>query len=301
MTFAYPALLMLLAIPVLICAWLWQRRTWGVALPLDHHDAPNRPVISVILRLAELIPQLVAAVVIVILAGPQVQRVPSDERIMSNIQICMDVSSSMSVDNRYQMAKKAMEEFIDARAGDALGFTLFGTQQIRWTPLTKDIATIRRALPFADPNNQPPQMGGTMIGAALRFCRDNMLREAKEGDRLLLLVSDGVSADVNDQNIGEFIDELKAASITMVHIHVGTDQAPATVMELATATGGESFVATDEGGLRRIFKHIDRMKPAKFKAATAIPMDYYQPFAWIGLALIAAYGVTAFWLRYTPW
>ncbi len=301
MTFAYPAVLMLLAIPVLIIAWLWQRRSWGVALPLDHHDFRRRPILSGLLRLLELVPQLIAAVVICILAGPQVQRVPSEERILSNIQICMDVSASMSVDNRYTMAKKAMEEFIDSRQGDALGFTLFGTQQIRWTPLTKDIATIRRALPFADPNNQPPFMGGTMIGAALRFCRDNMIREATEGDRLLLLVSDGMSADVNDQNVGEFIDELKQANITMYHIHVGTDQAPATVMELATATGGESFIATDESGLKRIFKHIDRMKPARFKASTAIPMDFYQPFAIVGLSLLAIYGFSAFWLRYTPW
>lgn len=301
MTFAYPAALMLLVVPVLIMAWLWQRRAWGVALPLDHHDVVRRPVLGGLLRVMELVPQLLLAVVIVILAGPQVQRVPDEERILSNIQICMDVSGSMSVDGRYQMAKKAMEEFIDSRKGDALGFTLFGTQQIRWTPLTKDIATIRRALPFADPNNQPPFMGGTMIGAALRFCRDNMVREATEGDRLLLLVSDGMSADVNDQNIGEFMDELKQANITLYHIHVGTDQAPATVMELATATGGESFIATDGNGVKRIFKHIDRMKPAKFKASTAIPMDYYQPFVFIGLGLMAAYGVSACLLRYTPW
>lgn len=301
MTFAYPAVLMFLALPVLITAWLWQRRSWGVALPVDHQDWHRRPVLATILRVCELIPQFIAAAAIVMLAGPQVQRVPSEERIMSNIQICLDVSASMSMDNRYQMAKKALEEFIDSRQGDALGFTLFGTQQIRWTPLTKDIATIRRALPFADPNNQPPFMGGTMIGAALRFCRENMASEASEGDRLLLLVSDGMSADVNDQNVGEFIDELKQANITMYHIHVGTDQAPATVMELATATGGESFVATDEGGLRRIFKHIDRMKPAKFKASTAIPMDYYQPFALIGLGLLSLYVLCAFWLRYTPW
>ena len=194
-----------------------------------------------------------------------------------------------------------MEEFIDSRQGDALGFTLFGTQQIRWTPLTKDIATIRRALPFADPRNQAPFMGGTMIGAALRFCRDNMVREATEGDRLLLLVSDGVSADVNDQNVGEFIEEMKQAAITVYHIHVGTDAAPPTVMELARNTGGESFIATDESGLKRIFRHIDRMKPARFKPAIAIPMDYYEPFAFVGLVLLVAYGLGAFALRYTPW
>lgn len=301
MTFAHWWVLLFLVLPVVICVWLLKRRGWGVVLPVDHRDHPDRRIIGGLLRAWELVPQLILAVAVVILAGPQVQRIPKEERVLSNILICMDVSASMSVDNRYEMARKAMEEFIDSRQGDALGFTLFGTQQIRWTPLTKDIATIRRALPFADPRNQAPFMGGTMIGAALRFCRDNMVREATEGDRLLLLVSDGVSADVNDQNVGEFIEEMKQAAITVYHIHVGTDAAPPTVMELARNTGGESFIATDESGLKRIFRHIDRMKPARFKPAIAIPMDYYEPFAFVGLVLLVAYGLGAFALRYTPW
>lgn len=140
-----------------------------------------------------------------------------------------------------------------------------------------------------------------MIGAALRFCRDNMVREASEGDRLLLLVSDGMSADVNSGNSADLADEMKAANITVYHIHVGTDPVPPDVMEIANQTGGEAFVATDEGGIQRVFKHIDRMKPAKFKPATAIPMDFTEPFALVGFCLLGAYGLGAFGWRYTPW
>ncbi len=301
MTFVHPWILLLLVFPILLGMWLLQRAAWGIALPFDHQTHSPRRVLSGLLRFWELMPSLLLAVIITILAEPQVQRVPREERVLSNILICMDVSASMSSDNRYEMAKRAIEDFIVSRDGDALGFTLFGTQQIRWTPLTKDIATIRRALPFANPRNQPPFMGGTMIGAALRFCRDNMLAEASDGDRLLLLVSDGMSADINGSNAGEFADEMKAARITVYHVHVGTGPVPPDVMEIANASGGEAFAATDESGLNRIFKHIDRMKPARFKPATAIPMDYFQPFAWIGLSLLGAYGLGAFGLRYTPW
>ncbi len=301
MTFIYPWILLLLVFPILLGAWLLQRKAWGIALPFDHQEHPDRMLVSGLLRLWELIPAMLLAVIILMVAGPQVQRIPREERVLTNIQICMDVSGSMSIDNRYPMAKKAIEDFIVSRKGDALGFTLFGTQQIRWTPLTKDIATIRRALPFADPNHQPPFMGGTLIGAALRFCRDNMVAEAVEGDRLLLLVSDGVSSDVNGGNAAELADEMNAAKITIYHVHVGTDPVPSEVIEIANATGGEAFVATDENGLRRIFKHIDRMKPARFKAATAIPMDFFQPFALVGLCFLCAFGLGAFGLRYTPW
>ena len=301
MTFVYPWELLLLVFPILLSVWHLQRKAWGIALPFDHQKHPDRMILGGLLRLWELIPAMLLSVIILMVAGPQVQRVPREERVLTNIQICMDVSGSMSVDNRYQMAKKAIEDFVVSRKGDALGFTLFGTQQIRWTPLTKDIATIRRALPFADPNNQPPFMGGTLIGAALRFCRDNMVAEAGQGDRLLLLVSDGVSSDVNGGNAAELADEMNAAKITVYHVHVGTDPVPSEVTEIANATGGEAFVATDENGLRRIFKHIDRMKPAHFKSATAIPMDFFQPFALVGLCLLCALAFGAFGLRYTPW
>lgn len=301
MTFVYPWVLLGLVIPILLGAWVVQRRAWGIALPFDHQTHQRRWFLGSLLRMSELLPMVLLAIAILILAVPQVQRIPKEERVLSNIQICMDVSGSMISDNRYEMAKKAIEDFIDSRDGDALGFTIFGTQQIRWTPLTKDIATIRRALPFADPRNQPPFMGGTQIGAALRFCRDNMIAEAEEGDRLLLLVSDGVSFDINAGNVGEFIDEMKDANITVYHIHVGTDPVPAEVTEIANSTGGEAFVATDANGLKRIFKHIDRMKPAKFTPATAVPMDFFQPFAMASLIGVGLVSLFSLGVRYTPW
>ena len=39
------------------------------------------------------------------------------------------------------------------------GLTLFGSHQIRWIPLTKDLKAIRNAMPFADPERQPTQAG----------------------------------------------------------------------------------------------------------------------------------------------
>ena len=39
MTFAYPAVLTLLALPVLLMVWEWRRRGTVVALPFDHANA----------------------------------------------------------------------------------------------------------------------------------------------------------------------------------------------------------------------------------------------------------------------
>ncbi len=301
MTFVHPWVLIFLVVPVLLGLWFGQRRAWGIAMPFDHRVHRRRRFTAVLLTAFEVLPALVLGVVILILARPQVLRVPHQERVLTNIQICMDVSGSMAADGRYEMAKDAIEAFTHAREGDAIGFTIFGTQQVRWTPLTKDLDTIRRALPFADPRHQPPHMGGTMIGAALRFCRDNMLAEAGEGDRLIVLVSDGVSFDINSANVTEVADDLSDAGITLYHVHVGTSAVPYEVSEIAQATGGEAFVATDETGLKRIFSHIDLMRPARFKPATAVPIDEFTPFAIVAMALLGTHLVGLLGMRYTPW
>lgn len=301
MTFVYPWVLLFLAVPVLLIVWTGGLRNWGVAVPFDHHTHESRRVMDIVLRTFGMIPALILAAVILILARPQVLRVPNEERILTNIQICMDVSGSMSAQNRYEMAVEAIEQFTNSREGDAFGFTIFGSYPVRWTPLTKDLDAIRRALPFANPRHQAPHMSGTMIGAALRFCRDNMLAEAVEGDRLIVLVSDGVSFDLTGNAGVEVADELVDAQITLYHVHVGSGEVPGEVVEIAHETGGEAFVATDKDGLNTIFKHIDRMRPARFRPATAIPMDSFAIFAIAGLSLLALHIVGLLGLRYTPW
>ena len=301
MTFAYPWVLLFLVAPVLLIFWTVRRRAAGVVLPFDHEEHGHKRALGGLLRGFELVPSLILIVAVVFLARPQMLRVPRQERVLTNIQICMDVSGSMSAEDRYEMAADAIRRFTLAREGDAMGFTLFGSYQIRWTPLTKDLKVIRRALPFADPLSQPPGMGGTSIGAALRFCRDNMLTEAEEGDRLLILVSDGVSSDLGGSAPQEIITELLDAQIVVYHVHVGSGQVPSEMTDIAVETGGEAFVATDAGGLEQIFRHIDLMRPDRFKPAASVPTDEHRPFAFAGLALLGVHLVGLLGMRYTPW
>jgi Ca-activated chloride channel homolog len=208
------------------------------------------------------------------------------------------VSGSMTIEDRYKNAQKAVEEFINVRKGDAFGLTLFGSDQIRWTPLTTDLNAIRNALPFADPRRMPSHMGGTLIGAALLFCRDHMIQEAEKGDRVIILVSDGGSSDFGNADYGK---ELADAKITFYHIHIGTDEMPQEVVEIAAQTGGQAFAARDASGLKHVFEHIDRMKPAKFTPSGTIPMDHFRPFALATLAVLGLRLIGLLGVRHTPW
>ena len=202
---------------------------------------------------------------------------------------------------RYQTASKAISDFTNAREGDALGLTLFGSHQIRWIPLTKDLKAIRNAMPFADPQRQPPHMSGTAIGAALRFCKNNMEAEAQEGDRLIVMVSDGASSDLDGGQNEAVGEELKRAGITLYHVHVAEEAIPSEVVDMTHLTGGEAFAATDADSIKQVFRHIDKMRPAKFKPVGTIPLDHFRPFALAALALCGLQLLGLMGMRYTPW
>ena len=293
-------LLLLLAIPALML-WAVPYRRWGLRLPFDHQLHPSRRWLSILLATFDCAPALLLAATIVILAGPQTMQQPKNARKLTNIQFCLDVSGSMSMDNRYEKAKKAIEDFIAVREGDAFGLTIFGSQQIRWTPLTKDLSAVKNSLPFANPSRQPSHMGGTLIGAALRFCKDNMINEAEQGDRMIILVSDGESSDLADDAPTQIADELKSANIRLYHVHVATDPIPDEVIDIARETGGEAFQATDSTSLRRVFTHIDRMKPAEFRSVGTVPLDHFQPFAIVALIVLGLHIIGLLGVRYTPW
>lgn len=301
MTFAHPWVLLLLAVPVLLLVAA-PTRPFGLVMPFDHHEHRSGRRLSWLLAAFDRGPALMLAAVILMLAGPQMLKQPKDVRSLTNIQFCLDVSGSMNADDRYKNAREAIEEFITIREGDAFGLTLFGSHQIRWTPLTTDLKAIRNALPFANPANQPLHMSGTRIGAALLFCRDNMTQEATRGDRLIILVSDGMSSDLGEGFAEmDYAKELNDADITLFHVHVGSSSVPQEVFDIAQQTGGRAFAARDASSLTSVFEYIDRMKPAEFTPGGTVPMDHSFPFALAALVLLGVHLIGLMGVRHTPW
>ncbi|MFZ4574367.1 MAG: vWA domain-containing protein, partial [Phycisphaerales bacterium] len=200
MSFSNPWVLLLLVVPIVAAVWEWRRSGHRVRVPVDGVRSRARPVTATALRACGVLPALVLALVIVILAGPKRMGPPGQARLLTNIEICLDVSGSMSSpiaggQPKFKEAVRAIDYFTQRRAGDAMGLTIFGLDTVRWVPLTRDVNAIRLAAPFIDPATLPGVLGGTAVARAVRFCRDTLLLE-KEGDRLILLISDGQSSDL---------------------------------------------------------------------------------------------------------
>ena len=158
MSFAYPAFLILLILPGAI-GLCWRRQGMQVALPFDHGQAGRSFWIRFLIGTVESLPAIMLAVAILLLAGPQRLGVLTSKRVLTNIEFCVDVSSSMTAKlgdgSRYDASMAAINDYLDYRRGDAFGLTFFGSNVLHWVPLTSDASAIRCSPPFMRPENIP--------------------------------------------------------------------------------------------------------------------------------------------------
>jgi Ca-activated chloride channel family protein len=305
--FAHQEWLFLLLVPAALLAFVWGSR-WllpsrRVVLPLDLARARGGWWVWTLITLAESVPPLLLAVAVCILAGPQRNGPPQEKRSVTNIQFAVDVSGSMTAGfgegTRYDASMKAIDAFLDFRKGDAFGLTFFGDAFVHWVPLTTDPSAIRCSPPFMRPEIAPAPFGGTAIAKALRGCKAE-LRRRDEGDKMIVLITDGFSYDLpgSDQ---ELAAEMKAEGIAVFCIIVGGYEPQAEIINICRLTGGEAFRADDPDALPAVFKKIDTMKQAKLTPTMVETVDYYEPFALAGAALVLLGVLSLFGLRYTPW
>ncbi|MBX3462203.1 MAG: VWA domain-containing protein [Planctomycetes bacterium] len=302
--FGRPWLLLLLALPLLHLGWVWQRQGRRTALPFDHGGRGGGPWLRAALGLGESLPALLLAVAVLLLALPQELAAPRQKRALTNIQFCVDISGSMTArfgnGSRYDAAMAAINDFLDYRTGDSFGLTFFGNNYLHWVPLTNDPSAFRCSVPFMRPEHAPPGFGGTEIGKAVLGCRE-VLASRSDGDRMLILVTDGFSSDLEQGAEIDIARRLKRDGIVLFAVNIQEEEARGEIVNLARLTGGEVFNPGDTRALKHVFERIDQMTKAKLELSAAEVVDWFLPFAIAGLAVLGLYALVQLGLRYTPW
>jgi Ca-activated chloride channel family protein len=302
--FRHPSVLLFLVLPAALLLWTWNRSGRAVVLPFDHAGGGSGAWTRFFLRWFESLPALILATVILILAGPQGWEAPRSKRVLTNIQFCVDVSGSMTAKfgagDRYDASMEAINQFLDYRTGDAFGLTFFGNSVLHWVPVTTDISAFRCAPPFMHPRNLPNWLGGTEIGKAFVACR-KVLLEREEGDRMIVLITDGYSSDLGGGNDEVIARQLAADNIVIFAVHIAEGSIPDQIVRMTSLTGGEAFKPEDTDGLKRVFERIDKMKLSRMEKSQAEATDRLEPWCLAGLGLVAVSLLALFGLRYTPW
>lgn len=310
MTFLYPKLLALLAIPVIVAFWEWVRPGQPLAMPFDHAKVGRGRFWQFLINSANCLPAGLLAIAILFLAHPVIFNPPEVERQLTNVQIVLDTSGSMKsphgpqtkgVNSRFDSAMASIEQFLHYRKGDAFGLTVFSRNFVHWVPLTQDTEAIVLARPFIAPYVFPDEFwGNTFIGKAL-YGAAELLDQAKTGDRMIILLTDGLSNDIVPPKDSAIMADLQAKRIKVFVIFLIDQPVTPALVSIAQGSGGAAWPAVTPEALNEVFKKIDEMKKVVVLEKKPRAADYYDPFfipamAALGLAILALFGI-----RYNPW
>jgi len=208
---------------------------------------------------------------------------------------------------RMQVVKGVMDRFIQAREGDRIGLTIFGSQAFVLSPLTLDRDAVRQLLAAIVPNIAGQ---GTALGDAIALGAKK-LRERPEGSRVMVLIADG------DNSAGLFppIEAATLAARAGVRIYVigvGSDEESIPIFEdgqviyrddltmdentlkrIASISRGAYFRATDTRALEEIYKKVDELEKTEAEMRTAwLPTPLYRwplAVALFGLLLLGLF------------
>lgn len=311
MTFANPQWIALLVVPVTLVFWEWVRRGHPLVLPFDDVNERRGWLLRGIVLAANSLPALLLAFAIVLLARPITFAPPKTERQLSNIQIVLDCSLSMReayghqtnevAYTRFDGAMDSIEKFVTAREGDAFGLTIFSRNFLHWVPLTADVDAIQRARPFIAPENFPdPIWGGTYIAKALDGAIAPLARHA-EGDRMIILITDGESRDLEGEALRKIVAKLTHANIVVYAISMTDSPIAQGLKDVTRQTGGAVFKAVTPETLQVVFRSIDQMQKVEVRAVRAEVIDCYDPLILPALIVVGLQLLALFGIRFTPW
>lgn len=295
---------------------------------LDTVRQLRQPRIIILRHLPVALRCLVIALLATALARPQAG-ITSTEVLTEGIDImlCLDTSGSMQAldfiwqdehQNRLQVVKRVVHDFIQGRNNDRIGMVVFGAEAFTQCPLTLDYGVL---LSFLDRVEIGMAGDSTAIGSALSVCVKR-LKDLQSKSKVVILLTDGRN------NAGSIDPETAAGmahtfGIKVYTIGVGTegkvpflvdtiigkqavyqrvDLDEAILKKIASATGGTYFKATNTEALAEIYRQIDRME--KTTVETKEYTEYrelFHPFLLAGLALLLLeVGLTNTRLRRIP-
>ncbi len=301
-------LLLILLIPYIIWYLMYRKKTEPTVRLSDTHAyrSATRSWKVMLMPLQMLLRLAVFVLLVLILARPQTHNSWKNKSVEGiDIMMAMDVSGSMLAEdlkpNRIEAAKQVAAEFIAGRPNDNIGLTIFAGEAFTQCPMTTDHASVLNLLRGVrtDLATRGLIEDGTAIGMGLANAVSR-LKDSKAKSKVVILLTDGSNnrGDLSPMTSAEIA---KSLGIRVYTIGVGTNKvAPypmpvaggvqyvnipveidsKTLSDIATATDGSFYRATNNRELQNIYHEIDKLEKSKLNV-TQFSKRYeaYQPFA----------------------
>ena len=256
---------------------------------------------------------LAMGLIILSIARPQTVDVSTRTKTNKGIDIVMaiDVSSSMLAQdlkpNRLSALKRVASAFVDDRLSDRIGLVVYAGESYKKTPITSDKGIVKGAL--REISYQGLIEDGTAIGMGLATSV-NRLKDSRAKSKVIILLTDGVnnSGFIDPKIATELAVEFGIKTYTIGLGSNGTARAPVGILpngsfqyamtkveideallkEIATATGGIYFRATDNKKLEEIYAEINKLEKTEVEEFKYYNYEEkYRFLVLLALALIA--------------
>src|SRR5215475_8344073 len=285
--FAWPWMLALLPLPLLIWWWLppYRARQASVQVPFFDRLAAatgQTPQQGAVVLQRRAVQMIVAGaiwlLIVAALARPQWVSAPLTHEIaVRDLILAVDISGSMdqrdfrapdgTMLTRLDGVKQVIKDFIARRHGDRIALILFGTRAYLQVPFTQDLQTAQQLLDQTEVGMAGQQTAiGDTIGLAIKTLEGSTAKQ-----KLLILLTDGNdtasrvppehAADIAQQN-----------DVVIYTIGVGDPAASgenrvdlSTLQGVAATTKGKFFRAEDGAQLAAIYAEIDALAPVKMQ------------------------------------
>jgi Ca-activated chloride channel homolog len=316
MRFASPWFLLgLLAVPVVVAAGVFERRTSGrlkVSTARVLFAASGRSWRAHVLPATVGLKAAAIALLALALARPQDanDRQESETRGI-DIVLTLDVSGSMKADalepNRLEAAKSVTRDFISRRRNDRIGAVIFAQNAFTLCPLTLDYSILSQMI--ADLSLGVIDDKATAIGNAVGVAI-NRLRKSDAKSKAIILLTDGSSnaGNISPEQATSFA---KTLGIKIYTVLVGqkdvskvasgfdffkqqlfatqsTPVNPELLKRMSTQTGGAFFEATDTRSLVSSFHAIlDALERSRIADRGVIWGEEFPRYLWPALILAA--------------
>ena len=243
---------------------------------------------------------------VLVLARPQTSNSWKNKSVEGiDIMLAMDVSTSMLAEdlkpNRIEAAKAVASEFIIGRPNDNIGLSIFAGEAFTQCPMTTDHTSLLNLLQNVRTDIAARGLisDGTAIGMGLANAVTR-LKASKAKSKVVILLTDGSNnmGDISPMTAAEIAQSL---GIRVYTIGVGTNKVAPYPMpvaggvqyvnmpveidtkmlaEIAAATEGDFYRATNTAELKKIYKEIDRLEKSKLNVKKfSKRYEAYQPFA----------------------
>lgn len=227
---------------------------------------------------------LALSAIIVAMARPQTEDISTRTKTTKGIDIVMaiDVSSSMLArdlkPNRLSALKDVAADFIKKRPNDRIGLVAYAGEGYTKTPITTDKSIVLNALAEITYGQLED---GTAIGMGLATSV-NRLKESTAKSKIIILLTDGVnnSGFIEPQTAADLAIEFDIKTYTIGLGTNGNALSPiaynadgsfrygmrqveideALLKDIAQATGGRYFRATDNESLEEIYDEINKLE-----------------------------------------